>query len=522
MSLPKIRFFKLAAIIAVGIVFFIFIGGTLFSYYAEGKIEAELKSIGAKTGSVDLNLFTQTISIKEFEFHYSGDSVQVVPHKTFIKNLTLSGINIYQLLVHKKIEIHKITLDQGNILYNTKIKSKVTAENKSFKELRIGYLILKNIKTEIATDSLTDYSGILDVTVTSIRSSDTSSITNIKAYTVNDMEAKISQLLIQHKNGLYQNKISRVYINTLDNKFEIDSLFLQPKFAKYKFAKTAGKQTDRINVFIPRINVSGFQFDQLNDSSIFASKIEILSGEVYSFRDKRMPFKETENKPLPMEALRRLPFAVEVDTIKIKDTKITYEEFPPDGFHSGKVTFENLNATLLNLSNRVYYNKPKYATLKASASVMGKGVIQVTFLLPIEANQLYRANGKISKMRLHHLNPALENLAFVRIESGTLNEINFNFTYNDRIANGTLTINYENLKMQGLKKEKESLINNLKTFLINLVLKNDKNKGMPIEQRTGTILFERDRKRQIFNFWWKSLWSGIKTSVLSANDKKKK
>jgi hypothetical protein len=100
------------------------------------------------------------------------------------------------------------------------------------------------------------------------------------------------------------------------------------------------------------------------------------------------------------------------------------------------------------------------------------------------------------------------------VQSGNLNNLYFKFTYTDKVSNGRVTINYEDLKIDGLKKEKNPVINDLKTLLINTVLKNDKDKSVPMEKRTGTIEFERDRQRQIFNYWWKSLFSGIKSSVL--------
>jgi hypothetical protein len=222
-----------------------------------------------------------------------------------------------------------------------------------------------------------------------------------------------------------------------------------------------------------------------------------------------MPFKETQHKPLPVAALKKLSFSVEVDTIKIKDSKITYEEFPEDGFQSGKIPFENLNATISNVNSRGYYNKSKYAKLEASAKLMGRGLIEASFLLPLEEDQPYNAKGKITNMSLHHLNPVLENLAFVSIEEGKLNALNFNFDYNDKVSNGTLIINYENLKMKGLKKQKETIENELKTFLLNTFLKSDKDKTVPTAKRTGEISFERDTKRQVFNFWWKS-WEGAR------------
>ena len=166
-----------------------------------------------------------------------------------------------------------------------------------------------------------------------------------------------------------------------------------------------------------------------------------------------MTFKETENKPLPIAAIKQFDFGIEVDTLQIKNSRVTYEEFPPDGFKSGKIIFEDLQATLVNLSNKAYQNKHD-ATLEASAKIMGKGLIQASFILPLDEKKQYHAKGTIGRMSLLHLNPALENLAFIRIESGRLNALNFDFGYNDKFSKGTLTINYQDLKITGLKKRK--------------------------------------------------------------------
>ena len=522
MTSTRIRILKTTAFVVLILLAIVFLSGIILSHYAQQRAEALLKSTGAKIGSLDINLFTQSISIQDFDLNFSGDSTHSVPHIARIQKITVDDISIYDLVVKKQIHIHTATISNGNIRYNRNIKFKQAPSTSpsSLKKIKIDHLVLKNLKTEFVNDSVTDYSGTLTLNVESINSGDTSSITDVMKYTIKNVEIKISKLLINNKGGLYQTRISQLYVNTHEQKMSIDSILLIPNYPKYKFARIAKKQTDRINVFIPKVIATGFNYKLNQDSSLVASKIEIFSAEVRSFRDKRIPFRETQNKPLPMALLKKIPFGVEIDTIKIKDAKISYEEFPPEGFESGKLTFEKLNATLSNLSNRPYYNKLKYATLEATARIMGKGFIHASFLLPIEDKLAYRAKGKISTMALHHLNPVLENLAFVSIESGKLNEMNFNFEYTDRESYGSLTINYSDLKMKGLNKDKAASVNDFKSFLINTVVKNDKDKDVPMENRTGTIAFDRDRKRQVFNFWWKSILSGIKTSILSPNNKK--
>jgi hypothetical protein len=516
-KLPRVRkwviiFFSLTACI-------LFLGLGVLTHYIGQQIEKRLQLLGCNVGAVNVNIFSRTVTLSAFDLTPAPDSADQIPVKAQIKNIAIKNVSLYDILANKELIVKEVLVEDGTVQLNRKKKKqdirRQTRET-TVKKISVGRVIINNINMAIGADSLPLYSGILNLKLFDVQSSDTTRIDNLKAYSIRDIEATLHHLLLNSANGFYQIRIGTVFFASSEEKLRVDSLTLIPKYPKYKFSRVAGKQIDRVNSFIPSIEITGLKYDHLRDSVFMTSKIEIISPEVYSFRDKRMTFKETKNKPLPIAALRRFNMDVEIDTIKITDAKITYEEFPPDGFKSGKVVFEDLQAVMVNVSNKVYENKPRYATLDASAKIMGKGLIQAAFQLPLDEDKPYHAKGKINQLALHHLNPALENLAFIRIESGRLNNLDFDFTYNDRSSKGALTINYQDLKLTGLKKERSPDESDFKTFLINTIVKNDKDKDVPLEKRTGAIEFERDRKRQIFNFWWKSLLSGIKASVLSS------
>ncbi|HEX6222793.1 MAG TPA: DUF748 domain-containing protein [Chryseolinea sp.] len=508
--------------------FIVLVGAAIGSRYASGQIKQRLTALGCNVGSVNVNILTRTVTISNIDYTRTAESDSSVSVTAYLKNAVVKNIGLYDILVNKELTIKEVMLTDGGVdvrQKKTKTKPSVKKTGSKLKKISIGRIVIQNIKATLGEDSLKQYSGLINLTLTNVQSSDTASISSLRAYSVRNIQATIDKVLIKSGSGFYETRIGTVMVETKENKLRLDSLTLIPKYSKYKFSRVAGKQTDRVNAFVRSIEITGVQFDQINDSIFIASKIVIVSPEVYSFRDKRMTFKEQKNKPLPIAALKEFNFDVEIDSIQIKDSKITYEEFPEEGFESGKIVFEDLQATMANVSNKHYANKPPYATLEATSKIMGKGAIHASFRLPLEEERPYHAKGNISRLPLHHLNPALENLAFIKIESGTLNDLNFDFEYNDKASNGTLTINYEDLKITGLKKEKSPDENDFKTFLINTIVKNDKDKDVPLDKRTGVIEFERDRKRQIFNFWWKSLLSGIKTSVLNsdkASEKSKK
>jgi hypothetical protein len=516
------RILKFTLYIVVGLVLLLTVSGAILSRYIHSKIKSRLESFGSEIGSLQVNLFTQSVSASEFQLSFAGDSANAIPHQATIQQIELNGINVYDLLTKRKLTISELVIDSGRVRYNTDIKFQISKDsgNNKMADVTIGKLTLRNLQTVIVSDSIAAVTGLLNIQAADIVVAEKKDSTS-NLFEITDIQGGVSNIKVNDKNGLYLTTIAKVNMDMAAQQLIIDSILLKPLHSKFKFAKAARKQTDRINVFVSQVKVSGLNYRQLLSQKVLAKKIDIYSSEVYSFRDKRMPFKETENKPLPMEALKKLDQDVEVDSLEVHSSKITYEEFPTDGFKSAKIIFEDLQAKMNNVINRSDSNKSRYSTLQASAKLLGKGLIEATFLLPIQPTFEYHAKGKISGFQLYHLNPILENLAFISVSSGRLNSMHFNFEYNDRFSNGALTINYEDLKIAGLKKEKKADISDVKTFLINTFVKNDKDKDVPIENRTGTITFERDRKRQIFNFWWKSLLSGIKNSVLNAQKNNK-
>ena len=421
--------------------------------------------------------------------------------------------------------MHRITLDSGTVQYNKtlEIKREQSATKKfDLKGISIDLFVLRNIHSKLLQDSLVEYSGTLNLSLSGLAIGNIKKPEDLNSSSLESFEALLTNIQIDEKDGMYHTYVSQLSASSEDKKLTIDSFALSPKYSKSQFSKKVGKQVDRFTVSIPKISITGLLFDQIKDSLFIASAIEITKANLHVFRDKRFPFIKEKNTPLPMALIRSLPFGMAIDTVKIRDSKITYEEFPEQGFETGQLRFEDLNATLDHISNRDDYSNYEQSMLVASSRIMGKGLIQAKFSIPYGASQIYNATGSISDFELTHLNPILENVAFVSIASGKLNQLNFNFDYNDLKSKGSILIDYENLKINSLTKEKESTPNEFKSWILNIMLKKDKDQQVNKEKRTGTIEFDRDRKRAVINLWVKSLFSGLKSSVFDSPNKKEK
>lgn len=489
--------------------------GLACSIYIEHKIDEKIRSLNGSTASIEVNLFTRSVRVKELAWCASPYSLNTQPHELKVSTLTVSGISIYKLVFNKILTANEVIFDNGKLQYNkSSIEHFQKFSNSKYRGFKIKNISLVNIETQIKTDTLVSFSALLNCHLTDA-TLEIDSIDSIR-YSVKAIDGLAEKINVSRQEGFYGGTIARLQLNTSAQKLTIDSLLLIPNFTKYDFAHRFGKQTDRVSLSIPQLLIEGIQFDKIVDSSFVASKMEIKSFDVVAFRDKRIPDRNETYVPLPMESLLALPCQIKVDSILITKSFITIEEVSEKGTASGVVTFEDVNATLTGLNNRITETDQDYALLNASGYLMGAGKVTALFRLPLDGSSTYNAKGSLSKMPFKKLNAALVPLANVQIESGQLNNLTFNFNYTDLTSKGTLDLAYQDLQLLALDKLDHSA-NDIKTFLLNALVNNHRAKSLSSTGK-GVIDIERDRKRFIFNIWWKSIRDGLKSILLASNN----
>lgn len=478
----------------------------LATFYLESKIEKSLASIHGKASSISVYLFSRSLSIHGLELYPSSDA----PYSSSLKELHVSGVNLYELLVNKKIIVTTVTADSGSFRYDRAIKkNKENTRREDFTFLLIKNISLNNIRVEIRTDTIVDLSTIFHCAAEEMLMN--ADPFQKPVYSVRSFEVSVEKTNISRHSGMYGGSVGSFYYNSKEEKVIIDSALLIPNYSKFDFAHRKGEQVGRVNISVPRMVIGGIALEEIMDSTFAASGIEINSFEIHSFKDKRVPFLRTYNIPLPMEGFLKLPFTVSADSLVIKDSRILIEEISEKGSESGTITIENVNASCSGFSNRNKKTDPPNAILNATGFLMGSGKISAVFQFPLDGSPTYSLKGSISNLPFKKLNPALENLVRIRIDSGHLNNLAFDFQYTDLRSVGTLEINYENLRLIGLNKKNGA--NEIKTLLLNAFIADDKTR-LSNAKKTGKIDIERDRKRYIFNVWWKSILGGLRSTVL--------
>jgi len=476
--------------------------------FIERKIHAIISEQNINAGSVHVELFSRSVELNNLEWESQQDSQKLHIHSFKINTLNIRGINLYELLAKKNIRINEIVLDSGKIKYNTKKTSQQQHDVLSlkYKELTCAFISLIHIETEIISDTVEMLTTIFHLNITDLGVKMDS--TNSKIYTMQQMDGFAENINFNRNEGMYGSSIKKIAFNTAKQEITIDSILLIPNFSKFKFARYIGKQAGRLSISVPKLIFEGVAFEYFQDSIIDITKIRIPAFDLHSFKDKRMPYLNTEIIPLPMEVFIDLPWQIKIDSILIGNSLITIEEFPEKGDELTLVTFTNVNAAFTGLNNRITKDDRPYALLHATGNLMGSANINALFRFPLDGSPTYSAAGKVSNFSLAELNPVFVPIASIRIESGFLNTLKFDFDYNEFNSKGTLDIDYEDLRLVVLNK-RNAQNNQVKTFIINLLVKKNRDQSGQSAKTVGEIDIERDRSRYIFNVWWKSVLDGL-------------
>lgn len=289
------------------------------------------------------------------------------------------------------------------------------------------------------------------------------------------------------------------------------SLKITPQYDKMEMGRKAGHQVDVVNATISGVTISKLDVSQCLQQKLVAEQIWIRESNFYIFRDRRLP-RLSRYKPLPVAFLKSLPGHIRVQHFKVSPSTLLYEEFPKDKLQTGLLRFEKMQLSLSPLINHPGPSDPDHMNLNMEGAIMGSGTIKTAISLPFTPGKDYYVSGAIDSLDVTTLNPSAENLGNFHVESGLLNHLAFQFSFNDEKASGKVVGEYHNLVLDKLKGQQKKIAKFPSFMLKHVIIPKNKDKSLPVDRRTGTIDYKFDHTRALSFYLLKSLLSGIEAS----------
>lgn len=489
---------------------------------------------------IHLNLVTGTAVLDSISLY--PDSAVFAKLKTIKKapthlfrirlaHLKINRVSILTAYFKKKIDVSTIILDHPSIdmVYN-----KVPKRIDTLKDERTLYQqISKSLKSISVNDiKIIDadfdyYNGLkklnsvkhLSINVKNVLIDSAAQFDTTRVFHSKDIAFALSGYSALSKDKMYTTKVDSVKGSMSNKTVRIKGLKMIPMYPDLTFSRKYKTQKDRYDLTFNEINLSGVDFISLNnDGSFHAKKIEIGPSKVAVFMNRELPPADFDKgRNYPHVALRRIPFATLVDTLKLNKVDIAYTEFSEKTKERGTLKLDNLSGDIMNLTNdsaRLVNKNHAYADLTTYIFGKGKMNVKIDFNLT-DKDAAFSYVGNIGNFDMKVLNPLSKSLGLVAIEQGKVQKANFNINANLKRSSGQVVFYYTDLKVDLLKEDEEGekKKKGLLSFLANnILIKNDNpTKGESV--RTANITYERVPQASFFNLMWKSVFVGIRETV---------
>jgi hypothetical protein len=299
------------------------------------------------------------------------------------------------------------------------------------------------------------------------------------------------------------------------NVLTINNVELNPKLDRDAYNRSIKYANDWIKMSYGKIQFRGLHLEQIIKGDMFrVQAMEISNADVTIYRDKRNPLKPWKYQPLYMGSLKKLKLPLRIDSLIFVDGDIHYQERDSLTDKYGTIEFLQTNGLGLNLTNdkHVIESNPKFV-LNATSKLMGKGDLDVELKFFLnDPYDKFRVKGKLVQLPFKSISKFLERVLLVKIKGGTIHQMRFDFTANDRLAQGRMDFHYTDLNIGVLKQKNNEKENRILNLAVGAAVKKNNIPGSK-KYTKGEIFFYRFREKAFFNYLWKCLMSGMVSSM---------
>lgn len=292
----------------------------------------------------------------------------------------------------------------------------------------------------------------------------------------------------------------------------IDSMNMLPLLDREQFTKRLSFQKDHIGIRTGAVSLQDFNLLAfLTDTVMRAGRVDVFSLGLDIFRDRRLPFRTGIIKPLPVVMMNRIGTRFSLDSLRLHEGLIRYEEVNEKTEKQAIVPFCRTEALLTNVRNFAYTPTDSF-TVTAFTRLADTAEIRLRFRESY-ADSLhgFLMSLRIGRFGLPALNGILEPMGSARILSGGMDTVHMNAVGDEYEAWGRMRMYYHDLKVQFLNREdysRKTIITRFSNFLANTLVLRKRNL-----KKTGTVYTERIREKSVFNYWIRIALSGMLTNA---------
>lgn len=452
--------------------------------------------------------------------------------KISVGQLSVSGAHLWAYLLHKKLEIVLIALDNPDVVLNTypdrqpakpqkEAKTIYQQINKSLSLIKVNMITIDHIRLDYK-DFKTSKPAITRLKDMSLRATnlliDSATQTDItRTLFCENIYTELHHIHGVSAGGLYQYSLRSITYNSRDACLKLAGIKIKPLPVSLFFKKS---HNDRFSLnldsaIMNHADLETFRLKQM----VFVHKVTCYNGEFEDFSNPHGLVKKSDRVvTFPNKALRKLSTILAIDTLDIRRSKAIYQEYNTDAGKTGRIAFGNISGRFLNITNySPVLAKNPYCQANLETYFMGKGKLSLQFSFNlIDSACSFTYKGHLGPMGISLVNPAVMPLALVEIKTGQVKSLDFNIQSNRLKSTGEVRLLYNDLNIALLNSgvHKKYGVSPIKSFVANnILIKNNNPDSYDQPSRKARILFKRPASYSFFKAIWQTLLSGLKPCI---------
>lgn len=282
-----------------------------------------------------------------------------------------------------------------------------------------------------------------------------------------------------------------------------------PKISRKQHAAKLKYAQDYYNLSANELQFNNFTwgFDAQDEFFIKFKEVLLNNMDAQIYRDVSVPLNPKENH-LYSYRLRNVDFPFEIQTLKIKNSKLSYEEDTATSTNPGKLTFANFNLTATNLYSGYKRSSGPKTQIFVRTKFMQQGDLVASWQFDImDRSEKFNINGDLKNFPAPAMNPFLKPYLKVQAD-GKIDHMAFNFSGNNNTATGQYAMDFTNLKMTLLNKENKE--RKFLTAAANMVVRSNTDGFKKVEIKP----VDRTKEKSFFNYLWQCIMQGLKQTVI--------
>jgi len=245
-------------------------------------------------------------------------------------------------------------------------------------------------------------------------------------------------------------RIGELEVDLTDSTLTVHDFEQGPRISDADFQRQSPYRRERIRVKAARLAIRGMdQGAYSRTGAIVARAIELDSFRFEIRDDKRKPKRPGPSVPkrTPQGWFSSLENPIAVDTIRATDAAIVYEEFKTGHDQPGRLTIDDVDLLALRARHEPGRRSAgDTLSLEVRGKLMGQGDLRLAITTPLDAERMTMwVRGSLGSMDAQALNPILEHITPIRIKSGRIDGVVFEYAVRNDVARGVVVPRYTNL-----------------------------------------------------------------------------